>query len=321
MRWYELFNLAKEAAADWYNSRTFELGAALAYYGVFAIAPTLVLAIAAGGMLFGEQAARGELVAQLEQTVGPAVALAITDTLRYVHVTQSGWRATLIGLVVLFFGTTGVFAQLQAALNDIWGVQPKPGRGIWDTIRDRLLAFVNVLGAGVLLLVSLIASTTLAAVRAYIPPSSLPGEFYLWEVLNWVLALGLLTLMFAMIYKLLPDVIIPWRDVWVGASMTAVMFSLGNYLIGLYLGQSAVASAYGAAGSLVVVLLWVYYASQVLLFGAVFTRKFTTRYGVPAQPASNAMIVAARPGIRPAGSGRQEGSEQGRPYPTVDGPG
>lgn len=279
MRRTDLFGVTKEAVRSWLQHRTFEQGAALAYYGVFALAPTLVIAIAAAGMLFGQKAAQGQLASRLDQVVGPAVAQAIADTLDNVHVRRSGGVATLIGFGLLAFGATGVFIQLQTTLNSLWGVQPKAGGVVWAVVRARLLAFALVACIGGLLLVSLAASTALSAVRAYLPPSSISETFYLWEGLHWALSLGLLTVLFAMIYKLLPDVRIAWADVWIGGAVTAVLFVLGNFAIGQYLGRSAASSAYGAAGSLVVVMLWVYYSSQVLLLGAIFTKSFAARRG------------------------------------------
>jgi membrane protein len=291
MRWRDLSGVLKDAVLAWYDDRTFELGAALAYYAVFAIAPMLVITLAIAAMGLGEQAAQGQLAAQLRQVVTPLVAEAIADTLRYVHLTQSSWTATIIGFIVLLFAIAGMFVQLQSALNTIWGVRPKPGLGILASMRMRLTSFLLVGVIGALLLGSLVASTVLAAVSGYLPEADLPGGFSLLEVLNWVVSLALLTLMFALVYKLLPDVRIPWRVVWVGAILTAILFTLGNYVIGLYLGRTSAASAYGAAGSLVVVLLWVYYSSQILLLGAHLTRAYASRVGETARPASYAVAT------------------------------
>jgi membrane protein len=298
MRCQNLFQLTKEAAIGWYQHRTFELGAALAFYGVFALAPTLVIAIAVAGMVFGEETAVAQenLVARLEQVLSPAVARALAETLSYVYINRSGWIATTIGFAVLIFGIIGAFGQLQAALNSIWGVQTKASVRWWDVIRDRLLGFVLALVCWGLILTALAATAVLQAVRAFMP-WSLPEQGYLWDALNWALSLALLTLLFAMIYKLLPDIKIRWRAVWVGAALTAVLFTIGNYLIGLYLGRSAAISAYGAAGSVVVVMLWVYYSSQVILFGAEFTRHFADRCREPVQPAENAEKVVPQRGL------------------------
>ena len=291
MHWRNLFGVVKEAAVAWSKGRTFEMGAALAYYAVFSMAPLLVITVAVAGMVLGAEAAEGRLVAELQQTLSPMVARAIAETLGYAHLTQSGWLATLIGAGVLLFGAVGVFTQLQSSLNEIWGVKAKPGLSWWVAIRMRLMSFLLVGVLGALLLASLAASTALAAVSAYLPSAKLPGGFSLLALLNAVASFALLTLLFALVYKLLPDVRFAWRVVWVGAVMTAVLFSAGNYLIGLYLGRSSVASAYGAAGSLVVLLLWVYYSSQVLLFGAELTEAYARRSGEPARPAAHAVWV------------------------------
>jgi membrane protein len=289
MRWKNLIGLVRETVDGWSKGDSFQLGAALAFYGVFALAPTLVIAIAVAGILFGEDAAKGRLDSQLAEAVGPTVAQAFAEVLTSVHVNRSGWTVTLIGFGLILFAATGMFLQLQLALNNIWGVQVKPGRGFWNMIRSRLLAFVLVLGVGALLLLSLIANAAMVAVRAYLPPAYWSSEPYLWDGADWLLSLVLLTLLFAMIFKLLPDAIIAWRNVWVGAFITAVLFALGNYLICQYLYRAAPASVYGPAASLVVVMLWVYYSSQILLFGAEFTKHFADRCGHPMRPAAYAV--------------------------------
>jgi membrane protein len=289
MRWKDLIALVSETSNGWSERQIFQLGAALAFYGVFALAPTLVIAIAVAGMLFGESAAQGHLAATLDGALGPAVAQAIAEILAKVHVTRSGWTGTLLGVGLVLVAATGLFTQLQMALNVIWGVQPKPGRGLWNIIRNRFLAFVLVLGIGALLLVSLITSTALVALDDFLPPASRSGEHFLWDGVNWLLSLGLLTVLFAMIYKLLPDAIIAWHDVWVGALITALLFTLGNYLIGQYLYHTTSTTTYGPASSPVVVMLWVYYSSQILLFGAELTKTFADKYGQPMRPAKHAM--------------------------------
>jgi membrane protein len=289
MRLKDLFGLVKETAIGWSKGQTFQLGAALAYYGVFALAPTLVIALAMAGILFGEDAAQGRLTATLEDALGPAVAQAFAEVLAYVHVTGSGWKATVIGIALVLFASTGLFTQLQLALNAIWGVQPKPGRGFWNVLRGRFFAFILVLGTGALLVLSLIANTALLALNSFVGPINWSGEYYMWEGMNWFLTLMLQTLLFALIYKLLPDAIITWRDVGIGAFITALLFALGNFLICQYLYRAAPASVYGPAGSLVVVMLWVYYSSQILLFGAELTKNFANRYGKPMQPAKYAV--------------------------------
>jgi membrane protein len=218
---------------------------------------------------------------QVERVAGPNVGRAIEEMLSYSHATGAGTFATAVSLAILLFSATTIFGELQDGLNTIWGVQPRPGRGILDTVKDRFWSFLIVLGVGLLLLLALAASAVVSAVSNFLGPN-LPGEsVYLWRAIQLTVTVGLLTLLFAMIYKVLPDVDLGWKDVWVGALITALLFTLGTYLIGLYLGWTSMASAYGAAGSPLVILLWVYYSSQVLLFGAEFTQVYATRYGRP----------------------------------------
>jgi membrane protein len=298
MRWKGLLGLVRETACGWWERGPFEMGAALAFYGAFALAPTLVIAIAVAGLIFGEDAAQGRLDATLGQAVGPDVARALAEALAQVHASGSGWSATGAGVGLALFIATGLFMQLQLALNAIWGVQPRPGRGLRNMARSRLLALLMVLGVAALLLLSMAAHAVLAALDASLPPASRAGDSLVWEAGERALPLLLLVLLVALIYRLLPDAIIAWRDVWVGAAVTALLLAPGNYLISQYLYRAAPASVYGPAGCLVVVMLWVYYSSQILLFGAEFTKRFADRYGKPVRPANYAMC---RPGRAPAG--------------------
>ena len=293
MRWKGLISLVSETTWSWLDPHTFQLGAALAFYSGFALAPTLIIAIALAGIFFGKDAAQGRLDAQLTDTLGPRMAGALADSMTYVYVTGSGGLATVIGLGLILLASTGLFVQLQLALNDIWGVQPKPGRGFLNMIRSRLFAFVLVLGVGALLVLSVIANTILVALRAHLPEAAWSDEPLLRDGVDWVLSVLLIALLVAMIYKLLPDAIIAWRTVWIGAFLTALLLALGNFLIGQFLVRAAPGSVYGSASSLVVVMLWVYYSSQMLLLGAEFTRHYANRYGKPVRPAEYAMY---RPG-------------------------
>jgi membrane protein len=289
MRWKDFVGLVRETASGWFAGPSFQHGAALAFYAGFALAPTLVIAISVAGMIFGEQAARGQLTATLEASLGPIVAQALADTLSYVHISRSGWFATFVGFGMIAFAATGLFTQLQIALNAIWEVQPKPGRGLWAMVRCRFFAFVLVLCIGMLLLLSLITNAALIVLHRVLPSASASGEQFLWDGVNELLTLGLLTVLFAIIFKLLPDAIINWREVWVGAFISALLFTLGNYVFAQYLCRTAPTLVYGAAGSLVVVMLWVYWSSQALLFGAEFTKNFANKYGEPMRPADYAM--------------------------------
>ena len=285
-----IFRLLKEAFQGWQKDKVSILAAALAYYTVFSIAPLLVIAIAIAGAVFGEEAARGEIVAQIDYLVGQQGAEAIETAIANANQPKLSSVASIISIVVLFVGASGVFAQLQTALNTVWNVEAKPNAGIWEFIRKRLLSFGMVLSIGFLLLVSLMISTALAAISNL--DISLFSDFaLLWRILNFVISFSLITLLFALIYKYLPDVRIRWKDVWVGATITALLFIFGKYLIGLYLGKSSLGSAYGAAGSLIVFLAWVFYSAQILLFGAELTQVYTRRYGSKIRPNSHAVMI------------------------------
>jgi membrane protein len=270
-----------EVLRRWWEGNTFHLGAALAYYTVFAMAPVGIIAVAVAGLVFGEAAAHEQLHKQISDVAGPEIAGAVVAMVRQVQQDGSGsW--TLAGSIALWLlAATTLFGELQYALNTIWGVKPRDDRGWLGVLKDRWWSFLVVLGFGVLLILSVLVSTLLPFLARVLKPSALPAGFLWWRVLHWVISLLLLTLLFALIYKVLPDVELSWRDVGVGAIFTGVLFNLGTYLIGVYLGWSGATSSYGAAGSFVAVLLWVYYSSQLLLFGAVFTQVHANRYGRP----------------------------------------
>jgi membrane protein len=262
--------VCKRTAERFVAKNTLEMGAALAYYAVFSLAPLVLIAISIAGAVFGEQAAQGQVGIELEKVVGPAVADA-TQTMVH-NAAASSRTASIVGIGVLLFGASGVFGQLLNSLNTIWEVPAKNTGGIWGFVRSRLLSFAMVIGTGFLLIVSLVVSTTLSAMSAYLAP----GETAYYQLLNQVITFATITILFAIVFKSLPDCHVAWADVWVGAAVTAILFILGRYLIGVYLAKLSVASAYGAAGSLVLILLWVYYASQIVLFGAQFTQVFAT---------------------------------------------
>ncbi len=271
MKTRELYAIARRAVAAWADDYAPSMGAALAYYTLFSIAPLLLIVVSVAGLVFGEDAARGQVVAELRGFMGEAGATAIQSLLQNVNKPAEGVLATLVGVVTLLVGAMTVFGELQDALDRIWRAPARArASGLWSLVRTRLLSFGMVLGLGFLLTVSLVASAAVGAVSKY----TVAG-FALWpvvvEVLNFVLSFALVTVTFAMIYKIIPRVRIAWRDVWVGAVATALLFTIGKFLIGLYIGRSSFASGFGAAGSLVVVLLWMYYSAQIFLLGAEFT--------------------------------------------------
>ncbi|HXW01096.1 MAG TPA: YihY/virulence factor BrkB family protein [Anaerolineae bacterium] len=293
-----IWTLLKETFSEWSEDKASRLAAALAYYTVFALAPLLIIVIAVAGLVFGQEAARGELVTQIQGLVGQEGAQLIETMIESASKPTSGIIATTIAIATILFGASGLFGQLQDALNTIWEVPPKPERGILGMVKDRFLSFTMVLGIGFLLLVSLIISAALSALDPYLT-DLLPGSIYLIKILNLVISFGLITLLFALIYKILPDVEIAWSDVWIGAAVTSLLFNLGKFVIGVYLGNSSAGSAYGAAGSLVVLLLWVYYSAQILLFGAEFTQVYAKRYGSWAASPQKASSFAAQTKIDP----------------------
>jgi membrane protein len=262
----------KEAGRQWAEDGASQLGAALAYYSLFSIAPLLIVAITMAGWIFGEDAARGEVFAQLRGLMGDTNAQVIQDLIANADQRETGTWATVIGLGTLLFGALVLFIQLKTALNRIWKLESGDGKGIIGVFWDYLFALLMVLSVGFLLLASLTASTALAVVIRLIEQAHLdamlPGGNRLWQGVEFGLSLALLTLAFAVTFRFMSERRIAWRDLWGGAVLTALLFTIGKTLLGFYLGWSSVASAYGAAGSLVVFLIWIYYSSQIFFFGA-----------------------------------------------------
>lgn len=278
-RWRHLPGLVTAAIARWSDDRAPSMGAALAYYTLFSIAPLLLIVIAVAGAVFGEDAARGAIFQPLAELLGREGATAIEGLLGSVRRHGQGVMGGVIGLVLLIVGATTVFAELQASLDHIWRVPPKSGRAGWHLLlRTRLLSFGLVMGVGFLLMVSLVVSAALAAWGRWWAPA-FGGWQLLLEVANFVVGLALTGALFAMIYKWMPSVRIAWRDVMIGALGTALLFSVGKWAIGLYIGTSGVATGFGAASSVVVLLVWVYWSAQVFLVGAEFTWLFASRHG------------------------------------------
>jgi membrane protein len=281
------------------------MAAALAYYTIFSLAPLLIIVIAIAGSIFGEQAAKGELVMQIQGVIGKDGAQFIQTAIENASKLDpsQGPIPTLINIGFLLSGATVVFGQLQNSLNRIWEVQPKPGNGIKHFFRKRLLSFSMVLVIAFLLLVSLVISTMLTILGNYLR-DLVPGFTYMWQVLNFFISFGIVTLLFAMVFKILPDAKIAWKDVWIGAAITAVLFDIGKSLLGFYLGHTSFASAYGAAGSLVIILTWVFYSAQILFLGAEFTQVYVRNYSKEIVPADYAMRVTQ--------NGESEGASCGK---------
>ncbi|ANN76530.1 YihY/virulence factor BrkB family protein [Bordetella flabilis] len=294
------FGLVKQAVSAWLDDYAPSMGAAIAFYTVFSLAPLVIIVIAVAGFFWSREAVQGQLFEQINALVGPDGAKAVESVVQGAQEPTQGMVATIISVIVLVVGATTVFAELQSALDRIWRVEAKKQSGIWSMLRARLLSFGLVLALAFLLMVSLVISTVLGALGSWAA-----GLLPVWEImlqaLNIVITLGILTLLFAMIYRFMPQASVAWRDVWTGAFVTAVLFEIGKFLIGLYVGKASVASSYAAAGSLVVVLIWVYYAAQVFLLGAEFTWVYANEHGsrramsqAGAQPA-NALTAEGPP--------------------------
>jgi membrane protein len=283
--------LFKNTASEWIQDGCPQLGAALAYFTVFSLAPLVLVLLAVFGLIFGgSDQARQKITEQLQYLVDPSGIKVIQDIAANAAKPQAGIIATAIGVVVALFGASGVFGQLQEALNTIWGVKPKPGGGLLGFIRTRFLSFAMVGGVCFLLLVSLTIETLLRVIANYLK-NVMPGGDIISLALFLLLDLAVIALLFAMIFRYLPDAKIAWRDVWVGTILTTVLFALGKLVLGLYLGSGAAGSAYGAASSLITLLLWIYYSAQILLFGAEFTQIYANTYGTRVQPMEHAVKV------------------------------
>jgi membrane protein len=302
------WQLVKSAAASWIDDYAPSMGAALAYYTVFSIAPLLLIVISIAGLVFGEDAARGEIVAQLQGLMGNDAAQAIEGLLASVNKPGKGVLSTIIGIVVLLIGATTVFGELQDALDRIWRAPTREGSGIWNLLRARLLSFGMILGVGFLLIASLVVSAALSALGKWWAPL-FGGWEVLAQVVNFLISFGLVTAIFAMIYKIMPRVKIEWHDVWIGAAVTSLLFTIGKFLISVYIGKSGVASGFGAAASLVVLLIWVYYSAQIFLLGAEFTWVYAHTFGslkdqplpgkAPAVPTASGATAASGNAVPP----------------------
>jgi membrane protein len=290
-----VWSLLKSSFSSWIDDYAPSMGAALAYYTMFSIAPLLLIVISVAGLVFGLEAARGEIFTQLEGLMGRQGAQAVEGLLESFSKPSEGVTGTVIGIVLLLVGATTVFGELQDALDRIWRAPERnKTAGIWGLLRSRLLSFGMILGIGFLLMVSLVFSAALAALGKWWG-SMFTGWAVLINVLNFFVSFALTTTVFAMIYKIMPRVRIRWHDVWIGAAVTALLFTMGKFLIGLYIGKSSIASGFGAAGSLVVVLLWVYYSAQIFLMGAEFTWVYAHTFGSrKGQPRPSATAVGTR---------------------------
>lgn len=282
-------SLIVEAYYEMLDDKAFKMAAALSYYAAFSMGPLLIIVIAIAGFIFGEDAARGQLFFELKNMIGSDGAQMLETIIKGASNTSTGIFATILSVILLVMGSIGVFLELQESLNIVWGVEPKPGRGVKGFLKNRLVSFSMVVATAFLLMISLIINSAITLFNEFMGemfPALIPIAF----ILNNAASLVVITLLFALIYKVLPDVKISWRYVWLGAGITSLLFAIGKYLIGLYLGSSSYASTYGAAASLVIIFVWIYYSGLILFFGAELTQVYRKRY-------SGSKLVADRDGV------------------------
>jgi membrane protein len=288
MKKLSYWQLVKQSFTRWMEDDPFQLAAALSYYTLFSLAPLIIIVISIAGIAFGREAAENQIVTTLQSLIGEDSAKAIQGAVENASKQPgTGLVSTLVGIAVLLFGAGGVVGQLQSSLNKLWEVSPKPGQGVWVFVRQRFISFAMILAIGFLLLVSLVVSAVIAGFTTWIG-SLFNGAEFIAHGLDLIISFVFVTALFAMIYKFLPDVRIQWRDVLIGAVITSLLFTVGKLAIGLYLGTSGVTSIFGAAGSLITVLVWVYYSSLIFFLGAEFTQVYATEYGSGVKPAEYA---------------------------------
>lgn len=274
----QTWRLLKATFKEWSEDKSSRLAAALAYYTVFSLAPLLMIVIVVISFIFGDES-KSVVIDQFQSLVGQEGAKTIQTAIENTNKSQGGGTiSSIFSALALIFGASGVFTQLQGALNTVWEVEAKPGKGIWRFLRQRFLSFGMILGICFVLMVSLVVSAGLAGFSSYLN-QLLPGLGPIGQILNLAISFGVFTLLFALIYKFLPDVKITWKDVWIGSVITALLFAIGKFALGLYIGNGSVGSTYGAAGSVIVLLVWVYYSAQILFFGAEFTQVYAKKYG------------------------------------------
>lgn len=273
--WY----LLRTTFLEFNDDNAIKLSAALSYYTIFALPPLLIIIITICGFFFGEEAVTGELYGQINRLVGNDAAIQIQDAIKNVQLSDSNVFVTIFGVVMLLIGASGVFAEIQSSINFIWGLRAKPNKGLKKFIQNRIMSFSMIVSVGFLMLVSLMLNAVLDVLNARLKLYLADSTVYLFYIINLIIVLGSITLLFAIIFRTLPDGIIKWRDAFIGAGCTAILFMIGKFAIGFYLGNSTIASVYGAAGSVIIILVWVYYSAIILYFGAEFTKVYAKTYG------------------------------------------
>ncbi len=308
----KLWDLVKETFEEWKEDKVSRLAAALSYYTIFSLPGLLLIVVSVAGFFLGQESVREDLLSQAASLVGEQGAEAVGTML-----SNAGWDSgagtfgIIVGIVTVVLAATGAFTQLQEALNTVWEVAPEPGAGILPTLQKRFLSFSLILGIAFLLLVSLVVSAALAGLGNFLE-ELFPGATWLVRIGNYVISFAVITLLFALIYKYLPDAEVAWKDVFIGAALTTLLFTIGKFALGYYLGRSSTASAYGAAGSLVLILLWIYYTAQILLFGAEFTQVYACRYGSRLVPEEGAVSLPEDERVQQGMAPKEAGPEVAR---------
>ncbi len=287
-KWKDLPGLIKETYTEWNNDDPWRQSAVVAYYAIFSLPALLIIVITIAGSIFGEAAVQGELSNEIGNMIGPDAASEVETMISNAYTNQNSVIATIIGIAVLVFGATGVFYQLQQSLNNVWNVEPDKDAGIKKLLKDRLTSFSVILVIGFLMLISLLLTTLLSVLSDFIVRHLPDYLLYVFYVVQFLVSFGIITLLFGMIFKILPDVELEWKTVWTGAIVTAALFVIGKFALGIYFGKANPGSAYGAAGSIILILLWVSYSCLILFFGAEFTKVYARRYMQNVKPSKHA---------------------------------
>lgn len=286
-----IFNMIKTSGSEFMENNSFRLAGALAFNAIFSIPPLLIIIIRAAGYFWGEQAVSGELSNQIASAIGPNAATAVESIIQNAHTNESGGIAFWISIGVLIFASTTFFATLQESLNSVWNLKPKPTNSIVKMIKVRLFSFGIVLSIALLMLVSLVLSTAISILSDYLSSIFPDISVFFIKLVDFILSAGIISVLFALIYKYLPDATIRWKDVWVGAIVTALLFTLGKFLISFYISTSDPGSAYGATGSIIVILVWIYYSSLIIFFGSELAQQYADKFGQRIRPKAHAVLV------------------------------
>jgi len=290
----KFLRVIKSAAVEFAADKGPKLSASLAYYTIFSIGPVLVIIISLAGLFYGREAVQGTIYYQIDDFIGNSAALQVQEIIQNIEKSQLSTSGAVVGVIVLLVGATGVFTEIQDSINYIWSIKAKPKRGIVKLLTDRLISFSLIISFGFVMLVSLIINALVDVLQKHLMTMFDAETVYIFQIVNYVVLFSIIAVLFAIIFKVLPDATIRWRDAFIGAAFTATLFLIGKFLIGYYLSHSSIGATYGAAASIILVLLWVYYTSIILFFGAEFTKVYTLNYGGGIEPNKTAVFILKR---------------------------